>query len=427
MVEGLLEDVVCTELILRGPLALDEIAVAQRTVGDWLAKQVSKETARFSLRLGRPALTPLAGTSAGVRTNLEIDPLTFVSVDGVVTDEATWLMPSASGEWQDKSMARVSQMDAVRLYNSRIDACVAFELTTPPDFRNRGQFRKQAARRKKGWKRSVFVMHSASLDLETVGTEPPDQTLEWSDQLRMQAWFHSSIQGGWSLEPMRHEQLADWDKKTKAEDGREEVRLAAIQEAHVKAGGKKVDPRIARHMVGLLKSDPLVEPELTTLTIADFISGTGIPSPVDPTKREFRATMCWRVREAVDGATLDELMRIAGLGRVLEAWSEAIGDDAFVIVHFGEFPELMPSRPTEELLNAIASALASYGATIDTLLESHSGRRATADYWMAKFFIDCRGQLPVPQFENPDDRAGRPEINTSGYFALMASISGTNF
>lgn len=428
MVEGMLVELVCAELVVRGSQSLNEISSAMRSIGQWLAVCVARDEQQFSVRLGRPALTPLGGATAGARINLEIEPVTFVGAAGVVTDEMTWLMPSGSSEWTEKSRARVSQMNAVRLYNAHLDACLAFELTTPADYRNRGMLLNKSKLKKRGWERSLFVMHDAKLDISQIGTDPPDEKLDWSPELRMYAWFHRSLQGGWRIEPMRHQQLAAVAEQMREEDVTEAERLAAIQLAQLNAGGKKVHPRIARHMVGLLKWDPLHSSDRMTVTIADLISGAGVPSPVDPESREFRATMCWKVDRVLDDESLVRIAQVNAQCHVLEVWSEQLRNgDCYAILHFDDFGALSPSASTDAHLCHISGALSSTAINVDEYLAQYGGRRATADYWMAKFCIDCRGLLPEPSLDNLKDLAGPPEINTYQYLALMQKLPGTNF
>lgn len=427
LTEGMSADLACAELIVTGVDGLSSVSKVLRAVAERMISDSASQHSTLplvALRLGRPALTPLRGTSAGSRTMIaNIRPLTLVRRSEHVFEEHASLVPTSTSEWVEKSMARTSQINAVRLYNERLDACAALEILTPPGEYFRWMQWAREERLRHAWGMSVFVLHAADTDPEVIHSAAPDDKIQWADGRVLYGWFQEYLLSNMDAMPIRHSDLAAYVKSEDERDARELARLSVIRDAHARTG-EIVSPAKARHMVAVVGSDPTPETKRLHLRTADVLTpdDSEIPSPVDPRSVSMRATMCWTLTGHCPTVDASSLPKSAVVLR--EIWEDEVDGSRFLIAHFDESEDL-GLHSVEDRMARLSSGLAVAAEYLERTVGTCIDSRATADYWMKRFIIDCRGTLPVPDPDNKNDWPGPPAASTREYLDLMDEILGT--
>jgi len=293
--EGLLSQLKCTLVKLTGLRSISLLEDLQEEIARSFVNVLTPHESRFSVVVGIPSLVPLSGTTSG--STMRVSYSCFATTKTVTydVDEASFFSLE-NDKWTGATDARVTEADAIRLYDRELDACLSVTHVSPF---SRAQARTNRAIRLhqlEKWKLSVFALlatNPKTLSLEDV--PQPDEVIEWPwGSSWLCGWYHPALLGGPIALPTSDPSLAAFAPFDEREAKNRLTKIADNLQERV--GVTMLEPMRARHMLAAISYDPFEEEGDVVFRTAELSLGeeSGLPSPVLPDGRRFTVTVFLR-------------------------------------------------------------------------------------------------------------------------------------
>jgi hypothetical protein len=389
MEEGALPFIRVVEVAITGQVAFAAFPTLSESINKATCHWLLPKYRGISVRVGRPEIVPLQGSSTGKRIITDVHATSFTCTSCFCSEEKAWFAAEPSEHWSGESDARVSEAQWIRLYAKDLDCALSYEIET----------RISSARRKmeealreislQGWNASVFCLVPEWENWPYQDIPEPDETVLWPwDGRILCGWYHWSLLGG----PVKIRSAEDSRSPFVFPD-EEDIRkhLAAIKEfLSTQADCQILEDTDARHMVALAGKNPFPDLGFSTVDTGEVIFyPETLPSPIRPTARRFRASVAWRTainnKEAETDiqAVLDETSSDFQHSALCERWEE------YLWSYFDIVPKQLDAKPTEGILNDIFVWLKSLIPAIEDRLRKHGKfERATKDLWSRRFAVN---------------------------------------
>lgn len=289
--EGLLPWLRCTEVKYTSLRSFASIESLQEEVARVFAAVLAPFEVRFTVIVGTPSLVPLSGALSASEIHPTDWNISIIKTKTTTCDEHDFFR-FASDHWTSVTDARVTEADAIRLYNADLDVCVAVEHLSPV---SRGQARTNRALRLhqlEAWMKSVFALLDFDPTSWTVaGVSPPDEMIEWPWGSKwLCGWYRHELLGGLISLPSGDPEVC---KVVEFNEQTETSRLAKLTQSLEGLDGISIlEPCKARHMLAAISYDPFQEEGDVLFRTAELTLGkdSGLPTPILPERRSFTVT-----------------------------------------------------------------------------------------------------------------------------------------
>lgn len=384
MDEGAIPGVRVAELVFAGPIALGDLERVEeeacRGVLGWLGLRMNGLT----VVVGKSYIVPTSGESAGAKTLTGREGVSFVQTPHSTDLDLRWFDWQRPG-WTNKTDARVSEADWIRLSNAELNVCLSYEIEAQAvgGVKSGMDVRRSHARR--GWSRSVFAL----VPSWTQWTQPipvPDDKVGWKwDSRQICGWFHWSLRGSLIVFPSQGEEE---DPFAGPPEESEDQRLAEIRKHLMTLPDVDVvSPDQARHMVALVGNDPFEEFDEIRYRTAEVVEyPEDLPRPLIPQARRFQITVAWTdsavgldaFRTLFPEAKLPLVAGVSGVSR----WEV---DGPYLVLNVDLVHARLAELPTQSLLENFETAIKHWCSLVEG---ASNAKRATFEYWKQRFGVE---------------------------------------
>jgi hypothetical protein len=384
--EGLLPFIKITQVLISGDIPLDQISIIQNDLCKSFLAWCETRWQGLTIKAGRPSIIPLEGEKSGSRIELPFKSVTYLSTQNSSGAELDWFFPKEIVGWSKSCDANVSESVWVRLFNSDLNCCLAYEVNGRISYHNK--ILKWAMREMthEGWMKSIFCLIPKWEKWPYENIALPDETAIWPwDGRVLCGWFHWNLLGYPKAPRTVNTQHRFFQAPSEDE---EKSRLNSIKQLLESIDIIEfVEPKIARHMVAIIGNDPLSEDDFMIYDTANILSSPEtIPSPIAPNSRRFRVTICWTGNtdhqkiKKVFNSIIPEI-NLSGVCQII-----TYVDNDFIVADLEfKFDEIL-IKPSSILINDITLFLTKLLSIFDKRM-NYSLKRSTKLYWEKRYNV----------------------------------------
>ncbi len=405
--EGMFPFIFLNEIVVTGetlPRMSDFSEDLAKGIIFWLGDKVGN----FSVRIGEPHIVPLEGVSTGGKMKTDIKPLTYLKSETSCGKEIDWF--SAIDEhWITESDARMSEAEAIRLYNSECDVCLRYEINCRPSLKSQSMQMALRENRLLAWEKSKFAFVPEFESWTHSQVIKPDEVIKWPwNKKILCAWLHADLLGGLvSLRSMK--------EFISRNETAESVRLQEIENLiKQEEVFELILPEKARHMVGAVGVDPLQEIDQLRFITGEVVHyPENLPSPINPNSRFFLIEFVLLISESFD--EIFELW-ISEFKEIDEEQSSLEREGPYAIFHLAAKNLPLLNSATTELLQKLHYLTKEIFKELESIVGTIQIHKCTKDYWKehygitfglswknSKLTVQWKDGKPVPNSQLADE------------------------
>lgn len=383
--EGGLDGIAAGEIVLAGRVSASQIFEVARAAAWKAAELLSKRHGAVGVVAGRPFFLSGSGIYSEERMLSGLRGFRCIAVNGSACSEDQWFLPKHV-PWSPRCVASTTQTGYVRLYSSKLDAALDYEIEVPVAPWERLHFQ----RYRDGWERSVFALVEPGTSFSDLGVPEPSASVRWSyENLDLVWWRHEYFfRDGLIALPSvlrdRDDELG-FRRDFRAEEAAESARIEKLRQTLAEQGLRLVAPARARFMAALMMDvDPLAEPSGSQFRTGDvFAAFDSIPSPIPPSARHFTAILAWNPSEGHKAETLMPVVRdvLAGTGT-----TDDVSQDEGYVVLLRRYSNYDALQPTQSVVEEIAADVAGLSRAVEAAICGRA-TRATRNYWFEMYGV----------------------------------------
>ncbi len=398
-----------TEFVLSGIIHLGDVKDLLPKIAEEAlihVRNMYPSKRHFAVLAGYPSLAPLGGEAAGARIELkDHEPIVMVSHDGVIQTESEWILPSERSGWLLPDRPHVSQAEWIKWYFPKLDICFDIIVQSPPSDASKWFVEEQRNHFLKFWNQSLFMLvPSVIKDTWTdTGLPEPEQWYQWSETEMLAAWpYPMSDSPFMELDVQPDDESISTPLFPEPEPQKAIADMNGLRTQVECLGGRIVEPKKARHMVAIIKEDPIPGTETIDYPGRCLVyDSPTVPSPIDPNSRLFQFTCCWQVEPKAGHSEPPK----AELNEFASRLSQQVDDSFSVSTYVDSETEsrrtFLISRidyihslgfdRTSDILKNIEGRIEAFLLRIEDVLRStYEAKRATEYYWEKEIGLTFR-------------------------------------
>lgn len=415
--EGMMPFLRATMVSVRGNVLLADIVELGRNIAEAFGTFLGDQWQRFTVRVGAPRLTPLAGDQGGLPVEVHTDAASFVT-----TAEARCLPESeffGLGDcgWTALSDARTTEAAFIRVFHPDLNVLTTYEIEGRPSAAGLALMRAQNESTAAGWAASVHAL-VPNYEVWEHPIPEPDEKIVWPwDGRLICAWFHGSLVSEVVVPRTINGRAHPFNRLVK--DRTRELQrirdyLAGLDSA------KSLTSDEALHMVGALGVRIFLDLAKTTTRTAEATHYPDrLPSPVLPASRRLEVLTAWRL---TDPKQVDESAMAAVAGRSMEDVQPTFTVDTDHLVGTWPVPNsMLLDAPTPSLLRQLADRQQAWVREVEQTMAAMGvqAERATRDYWEdrhnLRLGLDPAASAKVFSWGATEDGGWAPQIAGSAF------------
>ncbi len=396
-----------TETLIKGRIHLEDIDAIIKSISNYVFEKCHEAfPTKFHLALltGKPYFTIMSGDSSGQRLPLDYPPLTIVFHEAEVEQERKWLLPESNSAWIFPDTIQASTADWIRWYNHDLNCCLDLGIICQPSEESRRQIEEKFKHFLKSWNGSLFFLISEKLkkSWEAIGIPAPDQWHQMDNCCYLAVWFDSNLTHShlYYITELEDDEINAEEESSEILDVPVRgIRIEELRQKLLDIGGQQISPEKGRYLIGYLDKDPFPRVDIIEYRSIDLVMNYGaIPTPIFPSSRKIRFTVCWRINGIViknyqDLYKISEIVESEMKGRSVsfnisfEYDEECLSQSNFFIANLNYMP-IIGQEKTDSILQNIHSELYGVLQDIEKRLKSFFiVERATLDYWTVEIGI----------------------------------------